>query len=60
MSQAHQEVFEYLIEDFRTYKSLLSAIKNEYELFIAYQQELLRGLEPVKVCRCVLMKGGPR
>ena len=30
--QAHREVFEYLIEEFKTYKPLLSAIKNEYEL----------------------------
>lgn len=47
--QAHREVFEYLIEDFKTYKPLLSAIKNEYELFIESQQELIKELEPMEV-----------
>ena len=42
-------MFDRLIEDFRTYKPLFSAIKNEYELFIAHQQEVLRELEPLKV-----------
>ncbi len=42
-------MFEYLIEDFRTYKPLLSAIKSEYELFIGYQQELVRELQPMRV-----------
>lgn len=47
--QAHREVFEYLVEDFKTYKPLLSAIKNEYELFIEFQQELIKELEPMEV-----------
>ena len=47
--QAHREVFEYLIEDFKTYKPLLSAIKNEYELFIEWQQEIIKELEPLEV-----------
>lgn len=47
--QAHREVFEYLIEDFKTYKPLLSAIKNEYELFIESQQEMIKALEPLEV-----------
>lgn len=47
--QAHREVFEYLIEDFKTYKPLLSAIKNEYEMMLAYQRQTIRELEPLKV-----------
>lgn len=47
--QAHREVFEYLIEDFKTYKPLLSAIKNEYELFVQWQQEVIKELEPLEV-----------
>ncbi|XP_072013895.1 translin-associated factor X-interacting protein 1-like [Amphiura filiformis] len=46
--QAYREVFEYLIEDFKTYKPLLSAIKNEYELMLAQQREQIRELEPLK------------
>ena len=49
MFQAHREVFEYLIEDFKTYKPLLSAIKNEYEMMFAYQRQQIRELEPLKV-----------
>ena len=47
--QAHREVFEYLIEDFKTYKPLLAAIKNEYELFLRYQQDVIQELEPMRV-----------
>ena len=47
--QAHREVFEYLIEDFRTYKALLSSIKNEYELYIEYQDEVIKELKPLRV-----------
>ncbi|KAK7114786.1 translin-associated factor X-interacting protein 1-like [Littorina saxatilis] len=46
--QAHREVFEYLIEDFKTYKPLLSAIKNEYEMMLAFQRQQIRQLEPLK------------
>ncbi|CAD5115419.1 DgyrCDS4394 [Dimorphilus gyrociliatus] len=46
--QAHREVFEYLIEDFRTYRPLLSAIKNEYEMMLSYQRNVIRQLEPLK------------
>lgn len=46
--QAHREVFEYLIEDFKTYKPLLSGIKNEYEMMLAYQRQVIRELEPLK------------
>ena len=49
--QAHREVFEYLIEDFKTYKPLLSAIKNEYEMMFAFQRQQIRELEPLKVSK---------
>ena len=48
-SQAFREVFEYLIEDFKTYKPLLSAIKHEYEMMLVHQREKIRELEPLKV-----------
>ncbi len=38
-----------MIEDFRTYKPLLSAIKNEYDLFVSHQQDLIRELMPMRV-----------
>lgn len=47
--QAYREVFEYLIEDFKTYKGLLSAIKNEYELYLDYQEEVIKELKPMRV-----------
>ncbi|XP_043937401.1 translin-associated factor X-interacting protein 1 isoform X2 [Protopterus annectens] len=46
--QAYREVFEYFIEDFKTYKPLLSAIKNEYEITLACHREQIRALEPLK------------
>ncbi|XP_068693975.1 translin-associated factor X-interacting protein 1-like [Montipora foliosa] len=46
--QAFREVFEYLIEDFKTYKPLLSAIKHEYEMMLIDQREKIRELEPLK------------
>ncbi|XP_067905637.1 translin-associated factor X-interacting protein 1 [Heterodontus francisci] len=46
--QAYREVFEYFIEDLKTYKPLLSAIKNEYEITLAHQRNRIRELEPLK------------
>jgi len=46
--QAFREVFEYLIDDFRTYKPLLSSIKQEYENMLESQKETIRSLEPLK------------
>ncbi|CAG5134361.1 unnamed protein product [Candidula unifasciata] len=46
--QAYREVFEYLIDDFKTYKPLLAAIKNEYEMMLAHQRQQIRQLEPLK------------
>ena len=47
--QAFREVFEYLLEEFKTYKPLLASIKNEYEMMLAHQRERIRELEPLKV-----------
>ena len=49
--QVFREVFEYLLEEFKTYKPILSAIKNEYEMMLALQREKIRELEPLKVRR---------
>ena len=48
-AQAFREVFEYLIEDFKAYKPIFSAIKNEYEVMLSHQREKIRELEPLKV-----------
>ena len=37
------------MEDFKTYKPLLSAIKNEYDLYITYLQQQIAELQPLKV-----------
>lgn len=47
--QAYREVFEYLIEDFKTYRPLLASIKNEYELMITHQKDEIKRLEPLRV-----------
>nr|XP_039253513.1 translin-associated factor X-interacting protein 1-like [Styela clava] len=46
--QAYREVFEYLIGDFKTYRPLLSQIKNEYEKMLSHYREKIRELEPLK------------
>ncbi|XP_030437330.1 translin-associated factor X-interacting protein 1 isoform X2 [Gopherus evgoodei] len=46
--QPYREIFEFFIEDFKTYKPLLSAIKNEYEVTLAHLREKIRSLEPLK------------
>jgi len=46
--QVFREVFEYLISDFKTYRPLLSAIKNEYELVVSDLHQKVRELEPLK------------
>ncbi|XP_066494078.1 translin-associated factor X-interacting protein 1 [Tiliqua scincoides] len=45
--QPYREVFEFFIEEFRTYKPLLASIKNEYEQTIAYLQNKVHSLEAV-------------
>uniref|UniRef100_A0A8C0EPJ4 Translin-associated factor X-interacting protein 1 N-terminal domain-containing protein n=1 Tax=Bubo bubo TaxID=30461 RepID=A0A8C0EPJ4_BUBBB len=47
-SQPYREIFESFIEDFKTYKPLLTAIKNEYEVTLAHQKKTIRALEPLK------------
>uniref|UniRef100_A0A8C8Z8H3 Translin associated factor X interacting protein 1 n=1 Tax=Prolemur simus TaxID=1328070 RepID=A0A8C8Z8H3_PROSS len=44
----YREIFEFFIEDFKTYKPLLSSIKNAYEVMLAHQRERIRALEPLK------------
>ncbi|KAM6223780.1 translin-associated factor X-interacting protein 1 [Rhynchocyon petersi] len=46
--QPYREIFEFFIEDFKTYKPLLSSIKNAYEVMLAHQREKIRDLEPLK------------
>jgi len=46
--QPYREVFDYVIENFRTYKPLLSAIKLEYETMMGDQKETIKKLEPLK------------
>ncbi|NXS96951.1 TXIP1 protein, partial [Jacana jacana] len=46
--QPYREVFEFFIDNLKTYKPLLSAIKNEYEITLAHQKNTIRALEPLK------------
>jgi len=46
--QVHREVFEYLIQDFKTYRPLLASIKNEYDLMLTHLRDKIRELEPFK------------
>ncbi|NXT35245.1 TXIP1 protein, partial [Pelecanoides urinatrix] len=46
--QPYREIFEFFIDNFKTYKPLLSAIKNEYEVTLAHQKKTIRTLEPLK------------
>ncbi|XP_052438153.1 translin-associated factor X-interacting protein 1 isoform X3 [Carassius gibelio] len=46
--QVFQEVFGYLIEEFKTYKPIFSAIKNEYDITLAHLREQIRDLQPLR------------
>uniref|UniRef100_A0A8C0WQB9 Translin-associated factor X-interacting protein 1 N-terminal domain-containing protein n=1 Tax=Castor canadensis TaxID=51338 RepID=A0A8C0WQB9_CASCN len=46
--QPYREIFEFFIEDFKTYKPLLSSIKNAYEAMLVHQREKIQALEPLK------------
>ncbi|XP_071313947.1 translin-associated factor X-interacting protein 1 isoform X2 [Trachinotus anak] len=46
--QVFREVFGRFIREFKTYQPLLSAIKKEYENTLAYQQDQIRELEPLR------------
>ena len=41
-------MFEYLIEDFKTYKPIFAAIKNEYEMMLDHQRSYIKQLEPLQ------------
>ncbi|XP_044049204.1 translin-associated factor X-interacting protein 1 isoform X2 [Siniperca chuatsi] len=46
--QVYRDVFGCFIKEFKTYQPLLSAIKKEYENTLAYQQNQIRELEPLR------------
>ncbi|XP_057204087.1 translin-associated factor X-interacting protein 1 isoform X2 [Triplophysa rosa] len=46
--QVYQEVFGYLIDEFKTYKPIFSAIKKEYDITLASQREQIRDLLPLR------------
>ncbi|XP_026143359.1 translin-associated factor X-interacting protein 1 isoform X3 [Carassius auratus] len=46
--QVFQEVFGYLIEEFKTYKPIFSAIKNEYDITLAHLRDQIRDLQPLR------------
>ncbi|TNN38898.1 Translin-associated factor X-interacting protein 1 [Liparis tanakae] len=46
--EVYRDVFGCFIKEFRTYQPLLSAIKKEYENTLAYQQDTIRELEPLR------------
>lgn len=41
-------MFEYLIEDLKTYKPIFAAIKNEYEMMLQHQLTYIKQLEPLQ------------
>ncbi|XP_054856263.1 translin-associated factor X-interacting protein 1 isoform X2 [Eublepharis macularius] len=47
MEKPYREVFEFFMEEFRTYKPLLASIKKEYETTIAHLKEKIYSLESV-------------
>ncbi|KAJ3409579.1 Translin-associated factor X-interacting protein 1 [Chytridiales sp. JEL 0842] len=46
--QVYRDVFDYIIRHFKTYESILSDIKNEYEVTISEQRHTIEQLEPLK------------
>ncbi|KAK2918197.1 translin-associated factor X-interacting protein 1 isoform X2 [Channa argus] len=46
--QVYRNVFVFFIKEFKTYQPILSAIKREYENTLAYQQDQIRELEPLR------------
>ncbi|XP_040893409.1 translin-associated factor X-interacting protein 1 [Toxotes jaculatrix] len=46
--QVYREVFGCFIKEFKTYQPLLCDIKKEYENTLAYQQDQIRQLEPLR------------
>ncbi|XP_035274314.1 translin-associated factor X-interacting protein 1 isoform X1 [Anguilla anguilla] len=52
--QAYRDVFDYFIEDFRTYKPLLTSIKNEYESALGHLRDQIRELVPLRAQLAIL------
>ncbi|CAF3703702.1 unnamed protein product [Adineta steineri] len=46
--QVFREIFSTVIDDFKTYKPLLSAIKNEYEMMLTHLNNKINELEPLR------------
>ncbi|KAI9349447.1 hypothetical protein DFJ73DRAFT_833583 [Zopfochytrium polystomum] len=46
--QIYREAFDFFIQEFKTYEPVLSEIRNEYEVALAKQGELVMQLEPLK------------
>ncbi|RDD47069.1 Translin-associated factor X-interacting protein 1 [Trichoplax sp. H2] len=46
--QVFRQVFEFLIQEFKTYKPMLASIKNEYETYINELKDKVVELEPLK------------
>ncbi|XP_041652464.1 translin-associated factor X-interacting protein 1 isoform X2 [Cheilinus undulatus] len=46
--QVYRNIFGHLIKEFKTYQSLLSAIKKEYENTLECQQDQIQKLEPLQ------------
>ena len=46
--QVFREAFQYVIDDFKTYKPVLSAIKNEYDLLLDKYAKRLHFIPPLK------------
>ncbi|KAM9227981.1 LOW QUALITY PROTEIN: translin-associated factor X-interacting protein 1 [Leptosomus discolor] len=53
--QPYREIF-FFVDNFKTYKPLLSAIKNEYEVTLAHQKKIIRALEPLKAMVTTVFK----
>ena len=46
--QVFREAFQYVIDDFKTYKPILSAIKNEYDMLLDKYAKRLHYIPPLK------------
>nr|XP_019960461.1 PREDICTED: translin-associated factor X-interacting protein 1 isoform X3 [Paralichthys olivaceus] len=46
--QVYRHIFGCFIKEFKTYQPILSAIKKEYENTLAFQQDQIRELEPLR------------
>jgi translin-associated factor X-interacting protein len=46
--QVYREAFRYLIEEFRTYKPMLTSIKHEYEMLLDNYRQQLHLMQPLQ------------